>query len=101
MVDDGVLGHRERKILHVDCGWNASKEGIEVRVVDFCLQVREFRVGGWLYGLREFPRALFLSWWGQESKLVVALFHITVAGVVYGVSLGDSGVWCHVVILAQ
>jgi hypothetical protein len=85
----------------VDCGWNASKEGIEVRVVDFCLQVREFRVGCWLDGLREFTRALFLSGWGRESKLVDALLHITVAGGFYGVSLCKSGVRCHFRILAQ
>ena len=85
----------------MDCGRDASKEGIEVWVVDFCLQVREFGVGGRLDGLREFPRALFLSGWGRESKLVVALFHITVAGGFYGVSLGKSGVRCHFRILAQ
>ena len=95
LVDDGVLRHREREVLHVYCRWNASNEGIEVRVVDFWLQARGFRVSGWLYGLREFPRALFLSCWGQESKLVVALLHITVAGGFYGVSLGKSGVRCH------
>ena len=64
-------------------------------MVDFCLQVREFGVGGRLDGLREFPRALFLSGWGRESELVVTLIHITVAGVFDWVSLGKSGVRCH------
>jgi hypothetical protein len=85
----------------VDCGRDASKEGIEVWVVDFCLQVREFGVGGRLDGLREFPRALFLNGWGRESKLLDVPVHITVAGLVDWVSLGKSGVRCHVGILAQ